>query len=624
MQAARENWLAAVLCVGDDEVELQLRRLILERSGYRVSTSRSSREALELLRCRHLDLIISGYALEGGTSLAMLRAMQHQRPDLAALLVLSNIDAPKDVPSGVRLVRVVDGPAALLAGTEEALNSRTPARLRTRLELVPRSALPLAPKAGYASGEAPAHRSRITPVPKRDASQIPKFPIPIPVGAALGSLALSACLMLALWLGGHSTAHTPSTVSNTAVEPVRQPASKAAVTSGAGLASTSGTAKSALPTQRELPTKTVTSEPLTGATTGVPVLPTEPPHIVSPAEAAPAMVAAIPVEVPFIPEMIAAVRPGTPVLQPSDPHFVPERSLNAHSDWVTSVKFDADGEQLVSASWDQSVKLWNVSTGEQVKTIAQHIKGVQAMAFSRDGSLLAEEDASDAVKVWNTSAMSAPRELRGHGTAPQLLQGRSWVYSIAFSPDGRWLATGVGGKAVRIWDLETGQPVRDLAAGNGSVLYVAFSPNGRWLVSGGGKTVRIWDVKSGEMVRSFSGHTDLVYAAVFSPDGRTLASASKDRSIKLWDVESGRLLYTLRGHHGFVTSIAFSPDGKGLLSGSWDTTLKLWDVSSGRELQTLKGNTHPVYSVAFASNGKWIASGSEDGSIHLWRSAEPN
>ena len=207
--------------------------------------------------------------------------------------------------------------------------------------------------------------------------------------------------------------------------------------------------------------------------------------------------------------------------------------------------------------------------------------------------------------------------------ALQLL-GKSWVYSIAFSPNGRWLASGLDDKTIRIWDVESGLPVRDLSADRRSVIYVAFSPDGHSLASGGDdKTINIWDLTNGKVVHTLSGHTKNIYAVVFSPSGRWIASASADKTVRLWDTASGREVHRLSGHGSSVTSVAFSPDSQWLVSGSWDKTIKIWDVEKGQVVETLAGNTNPIYSVAFDSSGHWLASGSQDGTIRLWRAGHP-
>jgi hypothetical protein len=321
--------------------------------------------------------------------------------------------------------------------------------------------------------------------------------------------------------------------------------------------------------------------------------------------------------------MFTATAPANPrsirSASASAPDFVLDRTLKGHSGWVTGVAFSSDGQRLASGSWDQTVKFWDVPTGQELNTVGKKVKEVQALAFSRDGHWLAAENSKNIVTLWDATS---GREIRTFASDRALgALGSNWVYSIAFSPDGRWLASGVDDKTVRLWDVTTGRAVRDLTSFRRSVIYAAFSPDGRWLASGNDdKSIRIWDVATGQEIRRLSGHKKPIFAVAFSPNGHWLASASADKSIKLWDIATGREVHTLTGHENLVTSLAFSPDGRWLASGSWDKTVKIWDVETGNEVQTLaNAGNHSVYSVAFDSHGRWLASGSEDGTISLWR-----
>ena len=300
------------------------------------------------------------------------------------------------------------------------------------------------------------------------------------------------------------------------------------------------------------------------------------------------------------------------------PDFVLQHTLKGHSGWVTTMAFSPDGQHLASGSWDQTVKLWQVSTGKQLGTIGRKNKEIQALAFSHDGRWLATENSSNTVTLRDATNGQELRELASDKPLGPL--GSNWVYSIAFSPDGQWLATGLDDKTVRLWDVKTGRRAHDFTTSRRRVTYTAFSPDGRLFASGDDdKTITIWNIAGGEELKKLTGHRKPIYAVVFSPTGRLLASASGDKTVRLWDVDSGRELYTLMGHGNVVTSLAFSPDGRWLVSGSWDKTIKIWEVETGREVRTLAGHDQPVYSLAFDSHGRWLASGSEDGIIKLWR-----
>jgi WD40 repeat protein len=202
------------------------------------------------------------------------------------------------------------------------------------------------------------------------------------------------------------------------------------------------------------------------------------------------------------------------------------------------------------------------------------------------------------------------------------------VRSLAFSPDGKILASGAYGEKstgnqfvglIKLWDPSTGKETATLTEHADSVLALVFTKDSKGLISGSGdKTVKVWDLSTKKVTRTLKGHTNVVYALALSSDGKTLASGSYDRTVKLWDLTTGKEVRTLKGHTGEVMALAFSPDGSVLASSSMDKTIKLWNVETGKELVTLKGHKDWVISLAFKPDGKTLASGSADQTIKLW------
>ncbi|KAF6803547.1 hypothetical protein CPLU01_16110, partial [Colletotrichum plurivorum] len=145
---------------------------------------------------------------------------------------------------------------------------------------------------------------------------------------------------------------------------------------------------------------------------------------------------------------------------------------------------------------------------------------------------------------------------------------------------------------VKLWDTATGQCQQTLEGHSHWVSSVAFSPDGRQLASGSDdRTVKLWDTATGQCQQTLEGHGSSVWSVAFSPDGRQLASGSDDKTVKLWDTATGQCQQTLEGHSSWVSSVAFSPDGRQLASGSYDETVKLWDTATGQCQQTLEGHS---------------------------------
>jgi WD40 repeat protein len=299
---------------------------------------------------------------------------------------------------------------------------------------------------------------------------------------------------------------------------------------------------------------------------------------------------------------------STVLAQQPQQHRAALVTQTGHVNWIAAVTYSLDGRTLASGSEDHTVKLWDASTGTELRTFNGHSDNVSSVAFSPDGKILASGSLDHSIKLWDVESGLELHSLPAPGS----------VTSVSFSPDGRTLASG-SLPMVKLWDIESGRELRSIEVQTKNDLSVAFLPDGRTIaIAAMDHMITLWDVASGREVSPLAGDKETVglVACTFSPDGRTMAGDGDGGAITLWDVGTGRELRILEGQFA-ASSIAFSPDGRTLASGSFDSTVTLWDVGSGRKLRTLQGDHETVRSVAFSPDGETLASGSFR-RIKLW------
>jgi WD40 repeat protein len=244
---------------------------------------------------------------------------------------------------------------------------------------------------------------------------------------------------------------------------------------------------------------------------------------------------------------------------------------------------------------------------------AETFGGVVGIAFSPDGKCLATSDTKGDIQIWNSLTLEKLTQCQGH---------QHWTWSVEFSPDGQYLASASDDYSVKLWDVATGDCLYTYIGHTYSVNIVTFSPDGTMIASASQDgTIRLWRVAVGKLapeIQVLTGHSGRVWAIAFSPDSKTLISGGEDPLVRLWDLSNGDCLASWEAHSDWVRSVDFSPDSRSIVTGSHDRTSKIWDVATQECLQVLQGHQHFVSKVSFSPDGQQIISGSYDRTIKLW------
>ena len=287
--------------------------------------------------------------------------------------------------------------------------------------------------------------------------------------------------------------------------------------------------------------------------------------------------------------------------------------LTGHAAKVNDLSFSPNGTRLASASDDNTVRLWNTETGEEVAVLKGHTGSVTGVAYSPDENRLVSSSRDGTIKLWDSQTHVETATLTGH-------QGT--VYRVAFSPDGSCLASAGYDNTVKLWDVETGSEIRTFTGHTGLVRTVAFDQAGKRLVSGGYDTkIRVWDVASGKQIATAHASSGAVFGVAFTPDGKRFAACGTDHSVHLIETLSGQEIMTFFPGKDGVEDVAFSPDGTrlaGAVAGIGN--IRIWDAPHQHKTAILREHTDTVASVTFSLDGSRIYSESENEKL-VWNIA---
>jgi WD40 repeat protein len=285
-------------------------------------------------------------------------------------------------------------------------------------------------------------------------------------------------------------------------------------------------------------------------------------------------------------------------------------SFGGHENYLTSAAYSPDGLRVVTASWDNTSRVWDPVTASEIAAFRGHEKTVNSAAFSPDGLRVVTASNDKTARIWDAMRANEIAIFRGH---------EGYVNSAAFSPDGLRVVTASHDRTVRLWDATTAEQIATLRGHEHHVNCVGFSPDGSRIVTGAqDSTVRIWDAATFEEITILRGSEKYITSAAFSPDGTMIVTASWDRTARIWDARKAVEIAVLRGHENYLTSAAFSPDGSLIVTASMDATARIWSVKNAVEILALRGHEDQLVCATFSPDGSRVVTASRDKTARIW------
>ena len=289
------------------------------------------------------------------------------------------------------------------------------------------------------------------------------------------------------------------------------------------------------------------------------------------------------------------------------------KTFVGHSKALKTATFTPDGQNILSGSEDQTLKLWDIKSGNEVRTFFGHSDIISSVTISPDGNYALSGSNDSTMKLWDIKTGDLLKTFDGH---------QNWVVSVAFSSDGKYALSGSHDKTIKMWDIAKGNLMKTFEGHKDWVISVAFSADNKKIISGShDKTLKIWDIRSGRSLKTLKGHRDWVTSVSVSNQTYQVLSGSYDESLKLWNINTGKAIRTFKTENtSAITSVAFTPDLKAAISSSFDDRLILWDLTTGKPTKILKGHfSSRANYVAISPDGRYALSAGQDKKLKLWK-----
>ena len=287
----------------------------------------------------------------------------------------------------------------------------------------------------------------------------------------------------------------------------------------------------------------------------------------------------------------------------------------SHKQAVSSILLSSDNRLLITGSYDNSIRIWELKTGQLISILQGHSKAITCLTISQDNNILISGSRDKTIRCWDIKKQKVIRTFGGYfsGHLKELI-------SLALDKDNKTLISCGADNMIKIWDFDKGKKIKEINCKSGQITSLALEQNqGYFCNSGLEKQLRIRSIETGKVIRSLRGSSGATSLA-FSNDGNFLATGEMNRHIQIFDMASRKIIKTLTGHSDRISDLVFSNNNQKLISASWDNTIKLWDIENEIELETLSDHTDRILSLAITSDGKNLISGSRDCRIRIWQS----